>query len=72
MAMQALEINANIDQQGNIHLPEQYCAFYDQQVKIIILMNDDNTAQSIAQLSEPALSEVWNNADDAVYNQVSI
>jgi hypothetical protein len=68
--MFAIEIETAVDNLGHVHLPAQYCALYGQQVRLIVLMDDNNTTQSIAQLSEPALAEVWNNADDAVYDQL--
>ncbi len=38
--MQAIEIEAPIDLNGNIHLPEQYHHFYGREARFVILLPD--------------------------------
>ncbi|HLA34782.1 MAG TPA: hypothetical protein VJ001_07940 [Rhodocyclaceae bacterium] len=38
--MQAIEIEAPIDLNGNIHLPEQYHHFYGKEARLVILLPD--------------------------------
>ena len=38
--MQALEIDTTINEQGDIHLSEEYRSFYGKRVRLIVLLPD--------------------------------
>ncbi len=45
--MQAIEIDARIDAQGNIHLPEHWREYYGKQVRVIVLLPEHVEKDSI-------------------------
>lgn len=46
--MQAIEIEAPIDMNGNIHLPAPYQYLYGQRARLVILLPDQPGSQSVA------------------------
>jgi bifunctional DNA-binding transcriptional regulator/antitoxin component of YhaV-PrlF toxin-antitoxin module len=68
--MFAVEIETVIDRSGQVQLPEQYRRLYGKSARIQVLVADESPTMSIARLSEPALEKIWNNPDDAVYDQL--
>ena len=81
--MQTIKLNTRIDAQGNIHLPDDYQNFYGKEARLALCLqdkapgepidpmqlDDDSETGAIARLSEPALKQIWNNEDDAIYDQ---
>lgn len=45
--MQTLEIDASIDQQGNIHLSEEYRNLYGKKARLIVLIPDQPVESGI-------------------------
>lgn len=68
--MFAVEIETVIDRSGQMQLPEQYRRLYGKAARVLVLVADESPTMSIARLSEPALEKIWNNLDDAVYDQL--
>ncbi|AFL74788.1 hypothetical protein [Thiocystis violascens] len=68
--MFAIEMETTIDDAGNVHLPEHYRQFYGKTARLLLLVSDDEEGIAISRLSEPALEKVWNNEDDAIYDQL--
>ena len=68
--MFAVEIETVIDRSGQVQLPEQYRRLYGKNARVLVLVADESPTMSVARLSEPALEKIWNNPDDAVYDQL--
>ena len=68
--MFAVEIETVIDRSGQVQLPEQYRWLYGKSARVLVLVADESPTMSVARLSEPALEKIWNNPDDAVYDQL--
>ena len=68
--MFAIEMEATIDHVGNVHVPEHYRQFYGKTARLLLLLPDESETSAISRLSEPALEKIWNNADDAAYDQL--
>lgn len=68
--MFAIEMEATIDHAGNVHVPEQYRQFYGKTARLLVILDDDSETGAFARLSEPALKQIWNNEDDAIYDQL--
>lgn len=64
--MQAIEIEAPIDLNGNIHLPEQYHHFYGREARFVILLPDTPSQPAVPSVATaPADTSSWPEIDPA-------
>lgn len=69
--MFALEIETTIDNAGNIHLPGHYRNIFGKTARPVVLLPDEDSAISaFTRASEPLLVKVWDNQDDAAYDNL--
>lgn len=44
--MQAIEFEADIDANGNVHVPEQYRSLYGRAARFVVLLPDDTRSEN--------------------------
>jgi len=60
--MQALEIDAMIDPQGDIHLPEKYRNLYGKRARIIVLLSDHGEKTAVTDPMQCADEKAYSNS----------